>query len=252
MNTIVIMTLLSTIVFVIFMIIYLTPYFSKKQIKSGKFDILQFLNLFFAPVLVIPFFYYLRKIIFKNPNINLIRLNSDIFDLIFLLILYFIVLGNSIHSVCVILQKHMKDLKKKKHKVWAINDFFHGTFSHFFLTVSAVIMFFFFTILELNRPLLYPVSHVEVIILIVCGIIMGVVMGIGSTEGSIPRLMFYIFYLLSILIAGIFIYHNLFFRHYPFTIFMETVFVSAIITLSFYKYKLKGFPEMVDYIFFDE
>ena len=66
MNTIVMMTLLCTIAFVIFMIIYLTPYFSKKQIKNGKFDILQFINLFFAPILVIPFFYYLRKIIFQN------------------------------------------------------------------------------------------------------------------------------------------------------------------------------------------
>jgi hypothetical protein len=250
MNTIVMMTLLCTIAFVIFMIIYLTPYFSKKQIKNGKFDILQFINLFFAPILVIPFFYYLRKIIFQNLNINLIRINSDIFDLVFLFILYFLVLGNSIHSVCVILSKHMKDIEK--HKVWKINEFFHNTFSHFFLTVSAMLMFFLFVILEINRPLLYPINHIEVIILIVCGIIFGIVLGIGSTEGSIPRLMFYIFYMLSMIIAGVVIYHNLFFRHYPYTIFIETTFVTAIITLSFYKYKLKGFPEIVDHIFFDE
>jgi hypothetical protein len=250
MNPIVMLTLFTTISLFIFMIIFLTPYFSKKQIKSGKFDALQFINLFLAPILIIPTFYYIKKIIMSNPHVGSININQDLFNLIFLAILYFLILGNGIHSVTVILSKHMKKLRKEK--VWQVNEFFHNEFSHLLITASAAIMFFFFIILELNRPLIHPLSLVEIIIQVVCGVIIGIILGIGSTEGSIPKSMFYIFYILSLIVSILFIYNGFNFRLYPFSIFMETVYIFAILTLSFYKYKIKGFPEMVGHIFFDE
>lgn len=250
MNRIVLITLGMTVTYLIFLFMFLSPRVQKKKIRHGKFDLYQFLLLFFAPVLIIPTFYFLRRIIIANPSKDIIPMSSVVFELFFMTLLYALSLGNGIHSVSVILQKHMKDLRK--HNVWKINEFFHNAFSHLLLTVPAVLILFLYVLLEINRPNAVMMTRFEIIIQMLCGFIMGIGVGVASTEGSIPRIMFYLNYFLSMAIPFIFIFNSLDYRYYPFSTMMEMVYIGAVFTFTFYRYKLKGFPEMVPHYFFDE
>jgi hypothetical protein len=249
MNSVVLLSLTLALSLLFFSIMYLTPYFSHKKIRHGKFDLLQFLNMFFTPLLLIPLFYFLRRIVSSSPEQRVIFVPAYISDMGFMLILYFFILGNGIHSVTVILSKHMKDLQK--HRVWEINEFFHNKFSHMLFTVSAVLMLSSYVVMEINHPTVAMLTSLEVSILIFSGIITGAVLGMGSVEGSVPREMFFIIYSFALLIPFLFSKFNLDFRFFPYTTFVETIYVTAVIFLSFYKYKKKGYPELVPHSFFD-
>ena len=166
------------------------------------------------------------------------------------MLLYFMVLGNGIHSVAVVLSKHMKDLRK--HRVWQITEYFHHEFSHLLITVSAVCIMFSYVILEVNRPNVFPLTTLEIVILIVCGLVAGVILGLAAVEGSVAVPMFYLLYGLSLLLPIIFVKFDLNYRFFPYSTYMETVFITAVITLSGYKYKRKGFVEIVPQYFFEE
>jgi len=250
MNRIVTLCFTLTVAGIFFAILYLTPYFSKKKLHKGKFDVLQFINLFFSPILIIPIFYFFKQIIDSNVYTNTIIFPKHASELIFLLLLYFLILGNGIHAVSVVLSKHMKSLTK--HRVWEINEFFHQSFSHFLMTASAALIFFSFAIYEINRPSPILLNYVEIIILIISGLIVGSILGLASIEGGIPQTMFYLLFLLSLILPFVFIRFNLDYRQFPFTTFVETMFISAVIMISFYKYKKEGFPEIVPHNFFDD
>jgi hypothetical protein len=232
-----------------FLLMFLSPKTHKKKIRHGKFDLFQFMLLFFAPIFVIPAFYFLKRVIVSNPNIGILNFPAIIFDLIFIMFLYLLILGNGIHSVSVILQKHMKDLRN--HDIWKINEFFHNSFSHMLMTIPSVLILFLYVLLEINHPT-DALLGIEIIILLFCGALIGIGTGIACTEGSIPRRMFYVLYILSLAIPFIFISNGLNYKFYPFSTFMEVVYVFSVITLSFYKYRLNGFPEIVPHYFFDE
>ncbi|MFH2020458.1 MAG: hypothetical protein ABIJ34_03530 [archaeon] len=249
MNKVVLLCMSVAISVIIFFVLYLIPYFSKKKIRQGKFDIQQFLNLFVSPILIIPFLYFLRQIIIQTQYKMIIYTPKYINELMFLLLLYFMIMGNSIHSVSVVLSKHMKNMKKEK--VWEINEFFHNAFSHFLLTASAVFILLSFAILEINHPALVPISNLEIAILIVCGVVFGIILGIASIEGSVPHLMLPVIYILSLMIPFIFIKHNLDFIYFPFTTFVETAFAAGGITIFIYRKLKNGYPEIVPQHFFD-
>ncbi len=250
MNRIVTLCLTLTIAGVFFAILYLIPYFSKKKLHKGKFDILQFINLFFSPLLIIPIFYFFKQIIDSNPYTSTITFPKHVSELIFLILLYFLILGNGIHAVSVVLSKHMKSLRE--HRIWKTNEFFHQEFSHFLMTASAVLILFSFTIYEVNRPSLVLLTYVEIAILIISGFVTGLILGLASIEGRIPQTMFYLLCALSLILPFLFIRFNLNYRQFPFTTFVETMFISAVIMISFYKYKKEGFPEIVPHHFFDD
>lgn len=249
MNPIVFLALVLTIVYSFFLALFLTPKAHKKKIKHGKFDLFQFMLLFFAPMIVIPALYFLKRIIISSAKLEVFSFPIIWFDLFFFLLIYFLILGNGIHSVSVINQKHMKDLRK--HNLWKINEFFHNSFSHFLITIPAMLILFLYSLLEINHPV-SAITSMEIWIILLCGILLGIGTGIACTEGSIPKVMFYVIFSLSIIIPLIFVSKNLDFRNYPFSTLTETLYISAVITLSFYKYKLKGFPEMVPHYFFDD
>ena len=250
MNKIVILTSVLSLTTTIFLFMYLIPYFSKKKIRQGKFDLFQFLNLFFAPVLVIPMLYFLKRIIETNPSNYVFIWTKYLAELIFLALIYLLVLGLGIHASAVVISKHMKDLSK--HKAWEITEFFHHQFSHLLITASAVFIMFSFAILEINRPNLIPLADFELVILLTSGIVVGIILGIASIEGSIPNLMLLLLYVLSLAVPFIFVKHNLNYRLFPFTTYIETVYIVSVITLLFYRHKKKGFPEIVPQYFFDE
>jgi hypothetical protein len=229
---------------------FISPKVQGKKIRQGKFDLYQFMLMFFAPLLIIPTFYFLRKIILSNQEVHILYFSNILFDLAFMALFYIIALGNGIHSVSVILSKHMKKLRKEN--VWKINEFFHNAFSHVLLTAPSVLILFLYVLLEINHPNPVMLAPAELAILVICGLLLGIGVGIASTEGSIPRLMFYLSYLLSMSIPFVFIMNDLDFRYYPLSTLMEMVYVGSVFTLSFYKYKLKGFKEMVPHYFFDE
>jgi hypothetical protein len=249
MNSVVLLCLTLALTLVSFLIVYLTPYFSKKKIRHGKFDLLQFLNMFFTPILMIPLFYFFKTIVSSSPEQRVIFIPRYVSDIGFMLILYMFVLGNGIHSVSVILSKHMKDLQK--HRVWEINEFFHNKFSHILTFVSAVLILSSFAVMEINHPTTSPLSGFEVSLLIFSGIIAGVIVGMGSVEGSIPREMFFLIYSFALLFPFVFFKLDLDFRFFPYTTFVETIYITAVIVLSFYKYKKKNFKEIVPHYFFD-
>ena len=118
-------------------------------------------------------------------------------------------------------------------------------------TVSAVLMLSSYVVMEINHPTVSMLTNLEVFILIFSGIITGAVLGMGSVEGSVPREMFFIIYFFALLIPLAFYRFDLDFRFFPYTTFVETIYVTAIIFLSFYKYKKKGYPEIVPHSFFD-
>ena len=126
MNKIVLLSMTSAITLLVFFIMYLIPYFSRKKMTEGKFDAQQFMNLFFSPLLIIPILYFIREIIVRNPAVITIPTPRYVTELSFLFLLYLMILGNGIHSVSVVLSKHMKKLKKQK--VWEVNEFFHNAF----------------------------------------------------------------------------------------------------------------------------
>lgn len=249
MNSVVLLCLTLALSLVFFSILYLTPYFSKKKIRHGKFDLLQFLNMFFTPLLLIPLFYFFRWVVSSSPEHRVIFIPRFVSDIGFMLLLYMFVLGNGIHSVSAILSKHMKDLQK--HKVWQINEYFHNKFSHLLAFVSGILILSSYVVMEINHPTVAPLTNLDIFILIASGIITGAVFGMGSVEGSVPREMFFIMYSFGLLIPFVFYRLGLDFRFFPYTTFVETIYISAIIVLSFYKYKKKGYPEIVPHYFFD-
>ena len=250
MNRIVLLSFALTLTVVSFLILYLIPYFSKKKIRKGKFDLLQFLKLFFAPILIIPMSYFFKQIIDLNPYTNTLTFPKHVSELIFLILLYFLILGNGIHAVSVVLSKYMKNLRK--HRIWEINEFFHNAFSHFLMTGSAALILFSFAVYEVNRPNIILITNLELAILVISGVVFGIIFGFASIEGSIPQVMFYLLYLLSLMLPFIFIRFNLNYRLFPFTTFVETMFITSVIMISFYKYKREGFPEVVPHHFFED
>jgi hypothetical protein len=249
MNKIVLLSVTCAITLLVFFIIYLVPYFSKKKIREGKFDVQQFINLFFTPLLVIPILYFIKELILRNPAIVTIHTPKYINELAFLFLLYFMILGNGIHSVSVVLSKHMKRLKGQK--IWEVNEFFHNAFSHFLITFSGVFILFSFVIMEINHPSTTPLTRMELILVLVSGIVTGVILGLGCIEGSIAFFMLPILYLLSLILPFIFMRHSLDFRFFPFTSFMEVVFTTSAVTMFVYRKIKKGFPEIVPQYFFD-
>jgi hypothetical protein len=249
MNKIVLMALVLTVTSIIALTIYFIPFFSKKKIRKGKFDLLQFINLFFAPLLIIPIFYFFRQMISQNPEVVTIRYPKYVSEIVFLTLLYFMVLGNGIHAVSVVLSKHMKDLRK--HSVWEINEFFHHAFSHLIIFVPSVIFLFSLAIYEINRPNL-PLTNIEVLILVISGILVGIVLGMASIEGSIAKIMFIEIIILLLLIPLIFVFFNLDFRRFPFTIFVESLYITTAFFIALYGLKRKGFPEIVPHHFFED
>ena len=250
MNRIVLISFALTLTLVFFLILYLIPYFSKKKIRKGKFDLLQFLKLFFAPVLIIPMTYFLKQIIELNAYVQTITFPKYVSELVFLTLLYFLILGNGIHAVSVVLSKHMRNLKS--HRIWEINEYFHNAFSHFLATASAALILFSFAVYEINRPNIIFINNFELAILVISGVVFGIILSFASIEGSIPQVMFYLLYLLSLMLPFIFIRFNLNYRLFPFTTFVETMFITSVIMISFYKYKIKGFPEIVPQHFFED
>lgn len=250
MNKVVLLSLSLAITGVIFFLIYLIPYFSKKKIRAGKFDVWQFIKLFFAPVLIIPIFYFFKQIIDENPYSPVLNFPEHFTQLTFLILIYFLILGNGIHAVAVVLSKHMKNLRK--HKLWEINEFFHHSFSHFLMTASAALIFFSFAIYEINRPSLIPLTDMDVLILVISGIISGIIMGFAAIEGRIAYPMFFLMYLLSILLPIFFLRFDLNYKLFPLASFVEAMYLVGIFTISLYKYKKKGFPEIVPQNFFED
>lgn len=249
MNKIVMICIGFTIALITFFIIYLTPYFSKKKIRKGKFDLLQFVTLFFSPIVIIPLMYFLRKIINTNPSNFIIIFPEATNELLFLFLVYFFILGLGIHSVSVILSKHMKDLKK--HKIWEINEFFHNKFSHFLITASAVLILLGYSIMEINHPNVISITRIETIIILISSTLCGIILGIGSIEGSIPKFMIAINYILSMVIPFMFIRYKLDYRFFPFSTFIEIMYIVSVATILLYKKFRKGFPEIVPQYFFD-
>lgn len=250
MNKVVLLSLALSATMLLFLVIYLTPFFSKKKIRQGKFDLLQFINLFFTPLLMLPLFYFFREILLKNPQNAYLAMPRYFTEISFMFMLYLLVLGHGIHSVSVVLSKNMKDLQK--HKVWQANEFFHHRFSHMLITVSAVLMITSYVVMEINHMDPVPMTGAETILIILAGIVMGIILGLASIEGSIPKEMFALICALALFIAFAFVRFGLDYRHFPFSVYVETMYISAIIMMMLYRYKRKGYPEIVPQYFFED
>jgi len=249
MNNVVLLGFTATLSAISFAAIYFIPYFSKKPLRKGKFDGWQFVKIFFSPILVIPIFYFLYRMITSNPENPVIYIPKYMSDLSFLFFFYFLVLGNGIHAVSVVLSKHMKNLQK--HTVWEVNEFFHHAFSHFLIEFSAIMLVFTYVILEINHPSILMLTNLEILLILVSGIIIGIILGLASIEGSIANSMFLIFYILSLAIPFIFIKFNLDFRFFPFASIVETMLITSVVCILFYRHYKKGFPEIVPQYFFE-
>jgi len=248
MNDVVKLCVAYTLGILLFFIIYFIPYFSTKKIKKGKFDILQFIQIFLTPVVVIPYIYFLRNAIIDNTFVLNISLPKYIGEMLVMGFMYFFVVGLGIHATSVLLLKHMKDLKR--HKVWEVNEYFHNKFSHLMIFTSAALVFFSFALIELNYPTSL-LTKFEIQSLVVCGIVSGIILGIGSVEGSVPKSMGLLIYILSMILGATVIINKIDYHYFPYTIFVEIMFATSILTILLYRYVRKGFPEIVPNYFFD-
>lgn len=249
MNKVVLICMAISVTMVFLAVLYLTPYFSSKKVKQGRFDLLQFINLFFVPVLIIPLFYFLKRVITTNPAATALNLPKSVSEIIFLIFLYFLILGYGIHGVAVVVAKHMKDLKH--HRVWGIVEFFHHAFSHLLITVSAVMIIASFSVIEINHPGTVPMRETELALVVASGIVLGIVLALASVEGRIAKPVFYLLFALILAILAVLNRKDVEYRYLPFTSYVGMMLITALFALAVYGYRKKGWPEIVGHSFFD-
>ena len=249
MNPVVLSILAICVSLALIQIIYFIPFFDKKKIKNGKFNLTQFLYSLVIPAFAIPGMYVIKKAITSNPKKEVITINPGMLEILFLTMVYFSAVGNGIHSLSVILAKNMNGLTK--HKAWDINEFFHHKFSHLLLSVPLLIIFLIFAIFEINHPGI-KLTHFEVLIITISSIVSGVVLGLFAIEGSIPKEMLLVSSFSGIFVTLLLMKYNLNVTEFPFTMFVLSTISSSIVTTVSYRYLRSSYDEIIDHTFLED
>jgi hypothetical protein len=189
-------------------------------------------------ILVFPVALYLGwfivvKNILNRPQIT--RVPLDDFEIIAITILFMVYgfVGNSIHFTGKILWRY---LEADRHQMaYKVNEMFHGKLSHYLIFLNSLFIAFLLPILEINHPLVLPVTSSYLLLILLAGIIFGIsgcksVFYSNEWFGGYNKPLFYVtIILLSILISfikGL----QLKFSLHPVALFITTMFASAVTT----------------------
>ncbi len=189
-------------------------------------------------VLVFPVLFYLGWF-FMVKNI-LFRAKVDIlpfgdFDVLAITILFGIYgfVGVAIHFTGKILWRYLRE--ERRTMAYKVNEMFHGKLSHYLVYLSLAFIGFLIPMLEINHPLLLPLTNFYVFLIIIAGTVFGMsgiraVFYTNEWFGGYNKPIFFIFSILLLILVALFRNLGLRLDVYPVSLFIITIFTSGVLT----------------------
>lgn len=221
--------LIIAIVSFVGIISYRRPKFEQRVIKN--IPLVDWFNILLFPI----FFYFglglIVRSILTRPRIEILDFNEVFLLGIGALFLMYAFVGMSIHFVGKVLSRYID--RNNHHKIYQINEVFHGKLSHYISFVCAWMVVFILALLEVNYPLQLPLERVFVWIIITSGIIGGLsatkaIFYTNEWFGGYNKPLFFLTLLLLTILISIFRSDHLKLVLYPLNVFIITLFGSII------------------------
>lgn len=173
--------------------------------------------------------------ILDRPTVPLFPLED--FEILAITVLFFVygMVGNALHFTGKVLWRYLQG--QKHTTAYQITEMFHNKLGHYLSYLSALFIFAFLLLLEINHPIVgHPYRHYLLLIIIV-GILSGVssskaVLDTSEWFGGYNKPLFFVVGALLILLLSLFKTLHLRFSLYPVSIFIISMFAAYLATFA--------------------